>query len=262
MRYVRLYRLFFAQYMKTLMASKVDFFMGFLAFSTTQFFGLVFLFVVFGQIPSLSGWDFYEILFVYGFAQIPRGIDHVLTDNIWLLARDYVKLGTFDRYLVRPINIFFHLCADRFQPDGFGELIVGVVIVAIAAPHVSLTVTPLMLLLFLVSILLGSVIYTAIKLFFASLAFWIKDAMPLLGIAYNMADFAKYPITIYNAPIQFCLTFIIPFAAVAYFPAAFFLGRVSIWQGIGLEAIVACISFAIAYSFFKLGMARYESAGS
>ena len=64
-KYIRIYRLFLAQYLKTLMQSKVDFWMGFLAFFAFQAFGILFLWVIFSQIPSLAGWSFYEILFIY-----------------------------------------------------------------------------------------------------------------------------------------------------------------------------------------------------
>jgi ABC-2 type transport system permease protein len=261
-KYIRIYRLFLAQYIKTTMQSKVDFLMGFLAFFATQIMGIIFLFVVFNQIPSLDGWSFYEVLFIYGFAQIPRGIDHIFTDYIWILGQNMVLEGSFDRYLLRPIHPLFHICADRFQPDGLGELIIGLVIVAIAAANLSLVITPLIVLLFIASVLLGAVIYTSIKLFFASLAFWIKDSIPLMTVVYNFAEFAKYPVGIYNAPLRFILSYIIPFAFVAFYPAAGFLGRRPLAHTVGLEAVVMVVAWVIAYGTFKRGMSIYESAGS
>ena len=34
-------------------------------------------------------------------------IDHLFTDNIWLVAWRYVINGSFDRYMLRPMNVFF-----------------------------------------------------------------------------------------------------------------------------------------------------------
>jgi len=251
-----------AQFLKTMMQSKVDFFMGFLAFFTNQLLGILFISVIFTQIPSLEGWGFYEILFVYGFAQIPRGIDHMFTDLIWILGQDMVLDGSFDRYLLRPINPLFHICADRFQPDGLGELVIGVIILAIAASQLSLVITPFWVLFFIVSVLLGTVIYTSIKLFFASLAFWIKDSISIMSLAYSFSDYAKYPLSIYNTPVRFILSYVIPFAFVAYFPAAALLGKENLLPIIGLEAAVAAVAWVIAYQTFKIGVNRYESAGN
>lgn len=81
-RYLRLYRVLITQFFKVILQSKVDFLMGLLGFFLTQVMGIAFLYLVFQQIPSLQGWTLDQLIFIYGFAQIPRGIDHLLTDNI------------------------------------------------------------------------------------------------------------------------------------------------------------------------------------
>ena len=96
-RYCRLYRVLVAQFLKTILQSKVDFLMGLLGVFFTQIMGIAFLYLVFEQIPDLQGWTFDELIFIYGFAQIPRGIDHLFTDNIWMVAWWLVFDGDFDR---------------------------------------------------------------------------------------------------------------------------------------------------------------------
>ena len=261
-KYVKIYRLFIAQYLKGLMQSKVDFFMGFLAFFATQAVGILFLWVVFAQIPNLQGWSFNEVLFIYGFAQIPRGLDHIFTDNIWILGQRMVIEGAFDRYLLRPINPLFHLCADRFQPDGIGELLIGIVILTIAAVNLNLSVTPMLVLMFFVAVIAGTVIYTSVKLLFASIAFWTKESIAIMSLAYRMAEFAKYPIGIYSAPIRFTLSYIIPFAYVAFFPAAALMGREPLVVTVFTSVFISIVAWVVAYGVFKVGVGRYESAGS
>lgn len=261
-RYLHLYRVFAAQFLKSLVQSKVDFIIGLMGFFLSQVFGIIFLTLVFKQIPDLNGWTFYQLVFIYGFAQIPRGIDHFLTDNIWMLAMRYVIRGEFDRFLLRPINPFFQLICDKFQADALGELIVGFALVIFSVVKGTVTVTPLNVLLFVVSIFAGALIYTGIKLFFASLAFWIKDSIAILQLAYNTADFAKYPIEIYSKPIRILLTYLIPFAFVAFYPASFFLTGKNVLTTIGAEVIAAGIVWCIAYALFKKGLTIYESAGN
>lgn len=261
-RYIHLYRVFAAQFLKSLVQSKVDFIIGLMGFFLSQIFGIVFLSLVFKQIPSLNGWTFNQLVFIYGFAQIPRGLDHFLTDNIWMLAMRYVIRGEFDRYLLRPINPFFQLICDKFQPDALGELIVGFALVVFSVVNHTVKVTPLNIVLFVVSALAGALIYTAIKLFFASLAFWVKDSIAILQLAYETADFAKYPISIYSKPIRVILTYIIPFAFVAFFPASFFLTGKNVLTTIGAEVLIAGVVWIIAYSVFRKGLTVYESAGN
>ena len=96
-RYARLYRVLITQFIKGILQSKVDFLMGLFGFFFTQILGIAFLYLVFQQIPDLQGWTLEQLIFIYGFAQIPRGIDHLLTDNIWMIAWRMVLSGDFDR---------------------------------------------------------------------------------------------------------------------------------------------------------------------
>lgn len=261
-RYLKLYKVFSVQTLKSLMQSKVDFFVGLAGFLLTQTLGIAFLGLIFKQIPDLKGWDLKQLIFIYGFAQIPRGLDHLLTDNLWMLGWRIVIRGEFDRYILRPMNLFFQVICDRFQVDAFGELIVGIILVIYSLVNNVVYITPLRVIAFFISVIAGSVIYTSIKLFFASLAFWVKDSSPFLQTAYETADFAKYPTEIYAKPVKFIITWIIPFAFVAYIPASYFLIHKSLLSTIGIECIIAVVFWFISYALFKKGTTIYESAGN
>ncbi|MEY8266880.1 ABC-2 family transporter protein [Lachnospiraceae bacterium 64-25] len=261
-RYLRLYRVLITQFIKTIMQSKVDFLMGLFGFFFTQIMGIAFLYLVFEQIPSLKGWTLDQLIFIYGFAQIPRGIDHLFTDNVWLVAWRLVLNGDFDRYMLRPMNIFFQVIAEKLQPDALGELLVGTILVVRSLSKGIVITDSVHGILFFVSIFAGALIYTSIKLFFASFAFWIKVSGPFLQLAYETADFAKYPTEIYAKGIRFLITWVIPFAFVAYLPASFFLKREASGVVIGIECAIAVVFWCIAYAVFNKGTHVYESAGN
>ncbi|MGL4373682.1 MAG: ABC transporter permease, partial [Turicibacter sp.] len=206
-RYAKLYVKFMQQYIKALMEYRGDFVLGLFGFLFVQTVGVIFLQLVFNTIPSLNGWSFYEILFIYGFAQIPRGIDHVFTDYLWIFASRTIVKGEFDRYLLRPLNPLFQVICERFQPDGFGEIIVGTLLVVTASLKLNLHFSLLDIITFIFVVLCATVIYTAIKLAVASLAFWVKFAQSYLFMVYQLSGFAKYPVTIYPNSIKGILTF-------------------------------------------------------
>jgi ABC-2 type transport system permease protein len=261
-KYTRLYIKFLSQYLKSLMEYKTDFLIGLFGFIIIQATGIAFLYLVFQRIPSLNGWSFDEILFIYGFAQLPRGVDHLFADNLWLLAGRIIVRGEFDKYLLRPIHPLFHLLAERFQPDAFGELIIGISLIAVSVAKLNLSFTLMDIISFIFVVICGSIIYTSVKLFFASFAFWLKFSQSILFMNYMLADFTKYPLTIYSKWIRVILTFIIPFAFTAYFPAGYFVGKVNVLTAVGGTALAALISFVIAYTTWCLGIRAYESAGS
>lgn len=262
-RYIRLYKVFIAQFFKSLVQSKADFFIGLCGFFFTQITGIAFLYLVFDKIDVLGEWSLEQLIFIYGFAQIPRGIDHLFTDNIWLVAWRLVVNGKFDRYLLRPMNLFLQVIFEKLQPDALGELLVGTILLVMSLQKGIVIVDTAHILLFIVSAIAGAIIYTAVKLLFASFAFWIKVSGPVLYTAYQMADFAKYPSEIYAKGVRFIITWIIPFAFVAYLPASYFLKPgVSAFATIGIECIIAVVMFVIAYAVFTIGTRVYESAGN
>lgn len=261
-RYLSIYKDFVKQYFKILMQSKVNFFIGVICFILSQASGILFLTMVFNQIPNLNGWSFYEILFIYGFAQLPRGLDHLYSDYIWIFASHIVRKGEFDRYLLRPLNPLFQVFAERFQLDAFGELIIGIAIVCYSFVNLDIKVTLLSVVAFLIVIVAGAIIYTSIKLLCASFAFWVKNSFGILNIVYMFSDFTKYPTSIYGKGIQLVLNVIIPFAFTAFIPASYFLNRGTLSYCVGLTCVVAIIFGIISYSVWKLGMRVYESAGN
>ncbi len=262
-RYLRLYKVFVAQFFKYIVQSKVDFILGLVGFFFTQAAGIAFLYLVFEQIPVLADWTLPELIFIYGFAQIPRGIDHLFTDNIWMVAWYYVVNGQFDRYMLRPMNLFFQVICEKLQPDALGELLVGTILLGISLSNGVVLFGGTKLILFCVSVIAGAVIYTSVKLLFASFAFWMKISGPVLYTAYQLADFAKYPTEIYAKGVRFIITWVIPFAFVAYLPASYFLNpQISAWSTIGVECVLAVVAFAIAYGVFCFGTKAYESAGN
>ena len=159
----------------------------------TQGLNLLFLNVIFQHIPSLEGWTFQEIAFIYGFSLIPKGLDHLFFDNLWALGQRLVRKGEFDKYLTRPINPLFHILVETFQIDALGELLVGGILLATTATSIAWTLPKF--LIFLVCIPFATLIYTSLKIATASIAFWTKQSGAMIYIFYMFNDFAKYPIS-------------------------------------------------------------------
>jgi ABC-2 type transport system permease protein len=260
--YIRLYFRFIAQYLKQLMEYRTDFVIGLAGFLLFQITGLGFIAMIFQQISSLGEYSFDMVLFVYGFAQIPRGIDHLLTDNLWMLSGSIIVNGDFDKYLLRPINPLFHLISEVFQPDAFGELIVGIGIVIYASINLHLPWGLFEVLIFIAVVLFGTIIYSSIKLFFASFSFWIKFSQAILYVTYTFSNFAKYPLSIYAPWIRHFITFLIPFAFTAFIPASWFLQDNTLLWALGGTALAAAASAALALFTWKQGIKAYESSGS
>ena len=243
------------------MEYRVDFLIGMVGFLFTQGTGLLFLYVIFQNIPSLDGFTINEILLMYGLSLIPKGIDHLFFDNIWLLPR-YVRQGGMDRYLLRPINALYVFLIERFQPDAFGEIILGTFLVITTISNLQLSIGLVQMLVILLTLFLGIFIYTGLKLATASTSFWLKNSYPLIQVTYNLSDFMKYPITIFPKVMQIILTFVIPFALVSFYPTMFLLERIGIAEMVLHIVFITAGIVSLGLFVWHKGLKHYESAGS
>lgn len=262
LRAIKMHRIFIVQELKRMMEYKGDFLTGVIGFLISQVFNILFLSIIFSQIPTLVGWSFDEVLFIYGFSLIPKGIDHMLFDNLWAMGHWLVRKGDFDKYLTRPINPMFHVMAEKFQVDAFGELLVGILLIAAALPKLTIEWSFVKVLLIIVAIFFASFIYTGIKIGTAAIAFWTKRSGNVTYMFYMMNDFVKYPIDIYNNVVRSVITYIVPFAFTSYFPAIYFLTGENPLFNIGMTILVSIIVMAVGVLIWNKGIKAYESAGS
>lgn len=261
-RFLKLYCIFASRTLKTFMEYKADFLIGVLSFVIIQSVEILMISIIFSQIPSLLGWTFNQIIFIYGFSLLPKGLDHLLSDNLWDVAFFTIQRGEFDKYLTRPLNPLLHVIMERFQFDAFGELILGIVFISAVAPSLGIKLSFIRVLLIIIAVPFGTLIYTSLKILCTALAFWVKRSGNLLSMVYDVNDFAKYPVTIYNNFVKNIITYIIPFAFTAYYPALYFLKGVNPIFNIGGTVFFGIVLFAVSYSVWCRGISSYESAGS
>lgn len=259
-RILKLEKIFISQYLKQLMEYKGDFLVGVIGVFLQQALNILFIGIIFSQIPSLKGWSLDEVIFIYGFSLIPKGIDHLFFDNLWAVGQRLVRKGEFDKYMTRPLNPLLYVMVEIFQVDALGELLVGIALLATSWNIITWDL--LKIILFIITIPFATMIYTALKIALASLAFWMKQSGSLLFVFYQMNDFAKYPTSIYNGSVKFIISFIIPFAFTAYYPASYFIRGENPLFNVGGTVIISIIVMSLALWIWNRGISIYESAGS
>jgi ABC-2 type transport system permease protein len=260
--YASLYWLFLKNRLKILMEYRINFLIGSVSTIVMQAAGLLTIWVIMAQIPDLDGWNLAEIMLIYGLITLSKSINHMFADNLWTIGRDYVRTGTFDRFLVRPIDPLFHLLADRFCHDGIGNFLVGLVLVVIAATRLDIVWTPLHVVYLFLMVLSGGFIFIALNLMTAVSSFWLMDSVPVTRVVFEMHEFAKYPLAIYPRAIGVLLTVLIPYGFASFFPAMYLMGR-EIHVALAWGApIVAAVLMAIALAVWRFGLRHYSSTGS
>ena len=261
-RAMKLHGIFIRQDLKRLMEYKIDFLTGAFGLLLAQGINVFFLSVIFSQIPNLAGWTFNQLLFIYGFALLPKALDHLFTDNLWMIGYQIIRKGEFDKYLTRPVSPLFAVTVEKFQIDAFGELFVGILLLSVSIPQVQLNVNPLNVALFIISLIFATFIYTGVKLITSSIAFWTKRSGQITYMFYMVNEFSKYPTSICNRAVRAIVTYISPFAFTAFYPASYFIAGGNPWFCIGGTVVMAALLMTVGLIVWHKGVSAYESAGS
>ncbi|MHB8078049.1 MAG: ABC transporter permease [Candidatus Krumholzibacteriia bacterium] len=261
-RQAGIFAAYFTQFLKMRLAYRVDFAIDLFANLVQAGVQLVILAVLFARVPALRGWSYEQVLFIYGFSLLPLGLFNIVSTNLYRFGERYVIEGHFDRVLLRPINPLAQIMFEEFNLAGVNEIAVGIGVMAHAAARLGLAWSPLDLGLFLLLAASAAGIFTGIFLGLTSVSFWFEDRLGLAPPVYNIIRFSRYPLSIFSPLVRLFLTFVLPFAWVAFYPATWFVGGPEVRRLALLTPLVGAAVFGGAYVLWSRGVRRYASTGS
>lgn len=259
--YLRIYRKILVQDIKSKMSYRADFIISTLGMIFTNIAGFVSFWILFRNFPSINGWDYYEMLFLYGFSLVSITPVQCFFDNNWSLRMN-VYSGDFIKYYFRPINIFFYYQSEVFDIKGLGQLAFGIGTIVYSWNKIGLPCTPLMIVKMVVFLLTASLIMIAMQNAAAAACFWIQNSFYILDFAFKFKDYAKYPVTIFSPVFRFIFTFIMPIAFIAYYPSLVILRPDEVPLLSWLSPLVGCIFFFLSYKLWMFGAKKYNGTGS
>ncbi|MFM9441261.1 ABC transporter permease [Streptomyces acidiscabies] len=219
---------------------------------------LAFMLVLLRRTPAVEGWTTWKMIFLYGLATAPLGLNVLLFDGVWKLV-ELIRKGELDALLLRPVDPVLHLYTRNVSLHGLGDLAIGCVAMGLAADHLDLSAWALPVLL--VCVVSGSVIYGSVNLASASLAFWFREVNNVPFLVQQFTDLARFPLHMYPRPLSAAFFFPLPFAFVTYLPVTALTGDTSLWV-LPAAPVAAVLLHLLARSVFHRGLRRYESAGN
>ena len=253
---------YFAQFVKMRLAYRMDFLVDTLAVSFSMVIQLAVLSTLFSKVKSLDGWSFEQVLFIYAFSLLPLGLFNLVSVNLYRFSDQYIIQGKFDRVLLRPVGTLAQVIFESFNVSGLNEIILGIVVMTYAGMKLGLDFGVQEILAMAILAPSASLVYMGVFLAITSVSFWHEDRMGLAPPVYNIIRFSRYPITIYSLPVRIFLTFVLPFAWVAFFPATWFLGSEEFGRLALLTPLVGLVVFGGSIMIWQRGVRNYASTGS
>ena len=237
--------------------------MGSLLFGVLDIVSVVVLFRV---TPALGGFGFAEVFLMTALAGCAFAMADLVVGNVERL-RQYVRSGLFDALLIRPLSSLAQLMAMDVATRRVGRVAFGVAMLVLAAANAPVEFTPARLALLAVTPIAGAMIFGAVFVATATVAFWwIESGEIANGLTYGGLNFTQYPITIYGGLLRRLFAYGVGFAFVAYYPTLALLDRP---DPLGAPALigyaspaVALVAAAAAGLLWRTGVRHYRSTGS
>jgi ABC-2 type transport system permease protein len=221
--------------------------------------------VIFANVPELEAWSLSEVALLYALATISFAFTDLAIGHLDLFPQ-MIREGTFDQILVRPLPSLFQVIASDFAVRRLGKVLQGAAVLAYALATLDIDWTVGRLLAIPIAIAAGAVIYGAVWVALATIAFWIVDAMELVNaFTYGGSFLSQYPVGIFARWLRGIVVFVVPLAFVAYFPALYLLGKEN---ALGLpeelryaSPLVAVLTTLAAAAVWRNAVRHYRSAG-
>jgi ABC-2 type transport system permease protein len=226
---------------------------------------LAFVGVIVHAFGSIGGWGLAEVAFVYGIRSMGHALHGLVSGQLWGID-SAVMQGEFDRYLLRPVNPLIQLLTRSFQVTAVGDIAFGIAVLAVTAVATDISWSVWSIAYLLAAIVGSALVESAVMLAIASLSFRLLAATSVLSVADSVfVTFGPYPLSVLPRGVSYLLTFVLPLAFAAFFPAAILLGRtadlfVPVWLAAGSPA-VGLLLYVGAVAFFHRQLRSYTSPG-
>ncbi|WP_280874716.1 ABC transporter permease [Streptomyces pseudovenezuelae] len=186
---------------------------------------IVFATVLLTRFTGMGGWDSSDVLLIPATRMLAHGLFVLLLGRVHGLGR-HIQEGKIDAYLLRPMPVYRQIQLQYFPTNAIGDLTVatGLMVGAISRSDLDWTAGRISYLIAAVlgGMLLEAALFTVVasaSLRFPAADYWGRWLEELLG------TFGSYPLNVLPRAVGGLLTYGLPLAFVAYFPAAVLTGH-------------------------------------
>ncbi len=226
--------------------------------------------IFFSRLTALGGWTLPEIGLLYGMSGVAFGLADMIIAGFdyAYFGPNMVRLGEFDRVLIRPVNAFLQVLTTQFTLKRLGRIGQGAIVLVWALSALGNIWTPLKIGYVVIMIIAGAFFFSGLFVFGSGVSFWTVDSLETMNMAtYGGQFMTQYPMTIYGDFMRAFFTFVIPMAFINYYPALWLLDKPDPLGGpVPLFAFIApficLLVFGIGVQLWRVGVRHYTSTGS
>src|SRR5690606_35377711 len=203
---------------------RADMFVSVVAGLVFQGAGFLTVWVILDRFEAIGGWTLTDMALLYGMRLFSHGLWVVLCSQLSQLSR-YIKEGTFDRFLVRPVNPLVQMFTTRIWFGPLGDLLGGATLLAVALSLADVDWSVGHAAFLAVALVSGALLEAGVQLGLSSTSFrFVKADEIRFTTDQVFSMFGNYPSKILGRAGLWAQT-VVPVVFVAYLPASVLLGH-------------------------------------
>lgn len=240
------------------MAYRADFFFCCVIIFVSELLLPLVTLLIYATGASFPGWNIYEVMALQGIFMLSRGVSGLLFFGVVYNTLAGVREGTYDLFLTKPVSVLFISIATAFDPDSAGTITGGAVILIFSLtrlPPPGLTGWISFMVMFFFSVM---TLFSFAVIMAATMFKWVGNSR-IYEIFDNITAFGNYPKSIFSKSFQSVISFVVPVAIIAFYPASALLGKSA--AGILPAIPVSVLFFILGLVFWRRMLSGYTSVG-
>lgn len=223
------------------------------------------IYVLLAGAPTLGGMTFLQAALVFALANVGFSLADLVFGQVDRMPT-YIREGTLEAFLVRPLPLLAQLITADFQLRRVGRAVFALLVLVVVLNRLDLTLTGGTLYLLLITPLVGMAIYGALFVLAGGVQFFLVDGAEFTNaFVYGSSYAGQVPGSALLEPVRVLFTFVIPATVAAYLPSLVILRLPGpSWLPVGLgwwtPAFAAWI-WLLALLAWRAGVRRYTGAG-
>ena len=260
-RYLHILRIFWSAAVSAEMEYRANFVMAAVS-SITMFIGTVLmLFLFYHTGYQMGGWPWRDALAVVGAFTFLDGVQSAFMAPNRTRITEYVREGTLDFVLIKPIDSQFWLSVRALSLWGMPNIVLGIGILVYVAVTRETPPTLEGVLLCAATLLMAVIVLYSLGYLLSTLTIWYVKLYNITMAMQALIETGRYPIPAYKPAFQAFFTFVLPVAFMTTVPAQFLTHRGSAWWLLGAACVTAGL-LAASIGFWRFALRYYTSASS
>ena len=258
--HLQIWKLFYQRSVKLLRFERKNFYLYILSLLIALLGNIFLLYTAFNRVSFVMGWNFYNILALFGTFHITRGLFGLLMRKNLSNLFTSIRHAQLDLLLIRPASTWFLLSFNTVDLARIVDFIFGISLMIYTLFYVHWTW--LSLLAYIGIVIIALIIIACTYMLIAMTAFFNMRDAGFSFVEKLMRSTTRFPLRFASTTTQFIFTWLLPFMFLSTIPVEALENRIHLSGAMFSALFISFIYLALTKMCWALCLKRYSSASS